>query len=103
MERSNNFSNNENPQSTPYTNEKDDLNFTKNETIDFDGVQFRLLCARIKEVESDDCEQNKFEFSFNEEEAVTEEEPIRKQEEDVCVLWNFERLFFCRTNFSRVL
>jgi hypothetical protein len=49
---------------------KDDLEFTKNETIHFDGCEFQLICGHIVEAE-----------------RLTEEEPIR-QEENVCVLWN---------------
>jgi hypothetical protein len=49
---------------------KDDLEFTKNETIHFGECDFQLLCGHIMEVE-----------------RLTEEEPIR-QEENVCVLWN---------------
>jgi hypothetical protein len=70
---------NENFQSTPNTGEKDDLNFTQNETIDCHGARLYLLCGRIKELEtggSDDIVSE-----------ATEEEPAR-QEEDICVLWN---------------
>lgn len=82
---SNNEPNNKNSQSTPHTDEKDDLIFNKNETIDFDGVRLYLRCGRIKELENGGNERNKLEF--NEREEATEEEPTR-QEEDVCVLWN---------------
>lgn len=99
-ESHNNFHNNEpesvdneNLRSTPYNaDEKDDLNFTKNETIDFDGARLYLVCGRIKELENGGKEQS---GEFNEEkqqqnrqrEEATEEEPTR-QEEDVCVVWN---------------
>lgn len=49
---------------------KDDLEFTKNETIHFNENDFQLLCGHIMEME-----------------RLTEEEPIH-QEENVCVLWN---------------
>jgi hypothetical protein len=84
-DKSNNFNNNKpknvnnnNFQSTPYTVEKDDLKFTKNETIDFDGVQLYLLCGRIRELENGGKQQRG---------KATEEEPVQQQEE-VCVLWN---------------
>lgn len=93
-ESRNNFHNNEpksvdneNLRSTPYSgDEKDDLNFTKNETIDFDGARLYLVCGHIKELE------NVGEFNENQQqrrqrEEATEEEPAQ-QEEDVCVLWN---------------
>jgi hypothetical protein len=49
---------------------KDDLEFTKNETIHFSECDFQLLCGHIVETE-----------------RLTGEEPIR-QEENVGVLWN---------------
>lgn len=84
----NNESNNKNSQSTPYTGEKDDLIFTKNETIDFDGAQLYLLCGRVRELENGGKERNEFDFNEKQQrEEATEGEPAR-QEEDVCVLWN---------------
>lgn len=84
---------NENFQSTPNTGEKDDLNFTKNETIDCHGARLYLLCGRIKELEtggSDDVVG-----------GPTEGEPSR-QEEDICVLWNHvpEEITLSRTASS---
>lgn len=81
----NNEPDNENSQSTPHIGEKDDLIFTKNETIDFDGARLYLRCGRIKEPEYGGNERN--ELDFNKQKEATEEEPTR-QEEDVCVLWN---------------
>ncbi|KAG5674373.1 hypothetical protein PVAND_004347 [Polypedilum vanderplanki] len=49
---------------------KDDIEFTKNETIHFSECDFQLLCGHIMETE-----------------RLTEEEPIR-QEKNVCVIWN---------------
>lgn len=89
FDKSNNFDHNEpidneSSRSTPYNAENDDLKFTKNETIDFDGTRLYLLCGHIKELENGGKAQNK----FNEkQQRLTEEEPER-QEEDVCVLWN---------------
>lgn len=54
------------------TTTKDDLEFTKNETIHFNECDFQLLCGHIMETERA---------------GLTEEEPIR-QEENACVLWN---------------
>lgn len=70
--------NNNNFQSTPGTGEKDDLKFTKNETID--GGRLYLLCGRIREPEDGGNE-------YNEQRLGSQGEPAR-QEEDVCVLWN---------------
>lgn len=67
---------NNNFQSTPNTGEKDDLEFTKNETIDFDGARLYLLCGHVRELENGGSEKE-----------ATQEEPAR-QEEDACVLWN---------------
>lgn len=64
---------------------EDDLNFTKNETIDFDGNRLYLLCGQIRQLE-DEVEEAKESKKSRRKEA-TEEEPT-KQEEDVCVLWN---------------
>ena len=71
--------------SAPNNIEKDDLKFTKNETIDFDGTRLYLLCGHIKELENCGKERNK--FNEKQQQRLTEEEPER-QEEDVCVLWN---------------
>jgi hypothetical protein len=86
--KSNNFNNKraKNFQSTPYTGEKDDLKFTKNETIDFDGARLYLLCGLIRELENVENENNERRRQQRREEA-TEGEPVRQQEE-VCVLWN---------------
>lgn len=70
-------------QSSPYT-EKDDLKFTKNETIDVDGARLYLLCGCTREPENGGKERNN---EKQQREEATEEEPAR-QEEDVCVLWN---------------
>lgn len=72
--------NNNNFQSTPGTGEKDDLKFTKNETIDVDGARLYLLCGHIRELENGGNE-------YNEQRQRSQGEPAR-QEEDVCVLWN---------------
>lgn len=76
-------------QSTPYSYTlnigKDDLEFTKNETIDFDDTRLYLLCGHIKELENGGKERNN--FNEKQQQRLTEEEPER-QEEDVCVLWN---------------
>lgn len=75
---------NENHRSPPYNvGEKDDLTFTKNETIDIDNARLYLVCGHIKELENGGKGQNE----KQQREEATEEEPLR-QEEDVCVLWN---------------
>lgn len=94
-DKSNNSHNNEpgvvdngNFQSTPYTAEKNDLKFTKNETIDCDGIRLYLLCGRVRESENGGKERSEYnEKQRQRREEATEEEPAR-QEEDVCVLWN---------------
>lgn len=82
-------------QSTPNTGAKDDLNFTKNETIDCHGGRLYLLCGRIKELETG---------GSNDDVVVDEPsqgEPAR-QEEDICVLWNHvpEEITLNRTSSS---
>lgn len=52
---------------------KDDLEFTKNETIHFNECDFQLLCGHIMEMEVKEASQ---------------EEATMRQKEDVCVLWN---------------
>lgn len=97
-DKSNNFHNNEphidinnnNFQSTPNAGMKDDLMFTKNETIDVDGARLYLLCGHIRELENGgngENEQSEYNEKRQQREEATEEEPAR-QEEDVCVLWN---------------
>lgn len=87
--KSNNFDNKRgnNFQSTPYTSEKDDLKFTKNETIDFDGARLFLLCGQIRELENGGNVNNEKRRQQQRREEATEGEPAR-QEEEVCVLWN---------------
>ena len=87
--KSNNFDNKRanNFQSTPNTVEKDDLKFTKNETIDFDGARLYLLCGHIRELENGGNGNNEKRRQQQRREEATEGEPVR-QEEDVCVLWN---------------
>jgi hypothetical protein len=63
---------------------EDDLNFTKNETIDFDGNRLYLVCGQIRQHED---EMEEVRESKSRRKEATEEEPT-KQEEDVCVLWN---------------
>jgi hypothetical protein len=94
-DESNNF------QSTPNTGEKDDLKFTKNETIDFDGARLYLLCGHIRELENGGIGNNEKRRQQQRREEATQEEPAR-QEEDVCVLWNHvpERITLKRTASS---
>jgi hypothetical protein len=101
--KSNNFDNKRanNFQSTPNTGEKDDLKFTKNETIDFDGTQLYLLCGHVRELENGGNGNNERRRQRQRREEATEGEPAR-QEEDVCVLWNYvpERITLKRTASS---
>jgi hypothetical protein len=101
----NNFKNNNNFQSTPNTGEKDrakdDLKFTKNETIDFDGARLYLLCGHIRELENGENGNNEKRRQKQQREEATQEEPARQQEE-VCVIWNQvpERITLKRTASS---
>lgn len=65
-----------------------DIDFYKNETLEFDGQQLNLLCGHINQREFDDDNDDNDDEDAYFDDSEAKRAKAAKQEEDVCVLWN---------------